>query len=127
MKKISLFGDSGISKQEVEKIVSASLACFDLLEYEVEINFVDKSEIKKLNREFRRIDKETDVLSFPQPELPSRVRHLGNLVISEEMVRRKNEQVDDVIKHGLLHLLGHDHETDLKDWDKNATLINCNL
>jgi probable rRNA maturation factor len=76
--------------------------------------------IRRLNRTWRGIDKATDVLSFPAGDDPGPARHLGDLVISRETAARqaRNEghslgtEVRVLALHGLLHLLGYDHERD---------------
>ena len=86
------------------------------------IAFVDDAAMRRLNREFRRKDKTTDVLTFPGDE-PT---HLGDVVISLEQARRqaRDEQhslateVRYLILHGILHSMGYDHETD--DGEMNA-------
>ena len=88
---------------------------------EVSILLCSDDEIQKLNREYRRKDKATDVLSFPQEQhwdkglsSPS----LGDLVISLETAKRQarrfrwtlRQEVIRLTTHGLLHLAGYDHE-----------------
>ena len=76
--------------------------------------------IRRLNRRWRGTDKATDVLSFPAGEDPGPARHLGDLVISRETAARqaRNEghslgtELRVLALHGLLHLLGYDHERD---------------
>ena len=82
--------------------------------------------MQTLNRRFRRVDRPTDVLSFPALE-PSESRaaarsgaFLGDLVIdvpyAARQARRRGHpvgrEVQILLAHGLLHLLGYDHETD---------------
>ncbi len=72
--------------------------------------------VRRANRQFRGISKTTDVLSFPDGE----DGRLGDLLISAGralvQAERYGHSVEDELKilalHGLLHLLGHDHETD---------------
>lgn len=86
------------------------------------IAFVDDDAMRKLNREFRRKDKTTDVLTFPGDE-PT---HLGDIVISLEQARRQARdekhslatEVRYLVLHGILHSMGYDHETD--DGEMNA-------
>jgi probable rRNA maturation factor len=76
--------------------------------------------IRRLNRQWRGLDKATDVLSFPAGDDPGPVRHLGDLVISRETAARQARheghslatEVRVLALHGLLHLLGYDHERD---------------
>lgn len=95
---------------------------------EIEIIFANEEEMRSLNNEHRKIDKSTDVLSFPQEQFPeSLVNILGSIVICLNKVSEKKEDPSDVIKHGLLHLLGFDHETDEKNWSEAADKIDCEL
>lgn len=89
----------------------------------VTIAFVSDRRMRELNRVFRGLSKTTDVLSFPtgSDEFPvtSEV-HLGDIAISVERAEmqatenglRFDEEVAQLILHGLLHLCGYDHETD---------------
>jgi probable rRNA maturation factor len=86
----------------------------------VTIAFVSDARIRSLNRRFRGIDKATDVLSFPNAELAETDDNLGDIAISlarAEVQARENElefdqEIAQLILHGLLHLCGYDHETD---------------
>lgn len=90
----------------------------ELTEKEVELIFVSNDEIAVLNQEFRDKDHATDVLSFPLSEMPH--SPLGTIVISIDKVKEKADELghseDDELAllfiHGLLHLLGYDHEID---------------
>lgn len=91
----------------------------DLTSKDIELIIVTNEAIQELNKEHRDIDKATDVLSFPLefdiPNMP-----LGSVVISTDFVEEKakqfNHSFEDELKllfiHGLLHLLGFDHEVD---------------
>jgi probable rRNA maturation factor len=80
------------------------------------IAFVSDKRIRELNRQFRGVDKATDVLSFPAEE----EFNLGDVAVSVEtaVVQAKenglsfDEEISQLILHGLLHLCGYDHETD---------------
>jgi len=80
------------------------------------IAFVSDKRIRELNRQFRGIDKATDVLSFPAEE----EANLGDVAVSVETaaVQAKEnglsfeDEISQLILHGLLHLCGYDHETD---------------
>jgi probable rRNA maturation factor len=81
------------------------------------IAFVSDDRIRQLNRRYRSFDKATDVLSFPTGEEDVA---LGDIAISVERARaqaRQNgltleQEIAQLILHGLLHLCGYDHETD---------------
>jgi probable rRNA maturation factor len=88
---------------------------------EVVIRLVDESEIQELNREYRNKDKPTNVLSFAS-NLPAVVDSslLGDLVICSSVVQHeameqgKSEEMHwaHMVVHGVLHLLGYDHQDD---------------
>jgi len=80
------------------------------------IAFVSDKRIRELNRQFRGVDKATDVLSFPAEEK----FNLGDIAVSVDTaaVQAKENgltldgEIAQLIVHGLLHLSGYDHETD---------------
>ncbi len=91
---------------------------------EIDVSFVDDSQIKELNKQFRNIDKSTDVLSFPlgengeydtDPE--TGMKMLGDVVISLEHANAQADLYGHGIEretayltvHSVLHLLGYDH------------------
>ena len=95
------------------------------MEVVVGVTFVDPERIREINRAFRGIDSVTDVLSFPMIEgmlhdaTPSSLLgcvdpetgalELGDLVICVDSARR---ELGYLSAHGMLHLLGYDHETE---------------
>lgn len=89
-----------------------------LTKQEIELILTNNSEISEINRDFRGIDKATDVLSFPSDPFPG--APLGSIVISVdkvESVALELEHTEDneialLFIHGMLHLLGFDHEVD---------------
>jgi probable rRNA maturation factor len=97
---------------------------------EVSIAIVDDDAMRTLNRQFRRKNKTTDVLTFPadasDADPQAHGRPLGDIVISADQARRQAAdqrhslatEVRYLILHGILHALGHDHETD--DGEMNA-------
>jgi len=95
-----------------------SIAKYLNTQRDIELIITNNSEIQQLNKEFRDKDKPTDVLSFPLEDAP--FMPLGTIVISldkaKEVAHKLNHKVDDEIAllfiHGLLHLLGYDHEVD---------------
>ncbi|MBF7070919.1 rRNA maturation RNase YbeY [Aliarcobacter butzleri] len=87
---------------------------------DIELIVVKNDEIQELNKEYRNIDKPTDVLSFPLNFEVIDMPLLGSIVISTDFVQEKakefkhsfNEEFTLLFIHGLLHLLGFDHEID---------------
>ncbi len=85
---------------------------------EIELIFTHNDEIAEINRDFRGIDKATDVLSFPSDPFPG--APLGSIVISvdkvssvaKELGHSEDDELALLFIHGLLHLLGFDHEVD---------------
>ena len=109
--------DDDSIKQKTEKILS------DLSreESELSILFVSDKKIQKLNKEYRGIDRPTDVLSFSMEEGEGGGVNpwlLGDVIISLETAVRQAEEkghslekeVLILLVHGILHLLGYDHE-----------------
>ena len=90
----------------------------NLTNRDIELILTDDAEIKAINHEFRNIDKPTDVISFPLEETPGAM--LGVIVISVDKVleaaqkfgHTPKEELALLFIHGLLHLLGYDHEKD---------------
>ena len=82
------------------------------------IAFISDKRIRELNRQFRGIDRATDVLSFPA-DGPDE-SNLGDIAISVETAATQakenglsfDDEIAQLILHGLLHLSGYDHETD---------------
>lgn len=88
----------------------------------VSIVLAGDASVRRLNRDFRGKDANTDVLSFPSgvAELPDGTRPLGEIVISVAQAERQAEAAGHslaselrlLVIHGYLHLLGYDHEVD---------------
>ena len=104
----------------------------ELKDCELSISLVGDRAIRRLNRTWRKKDKPTDVLSFPAGELPKGTpgpRPLGDVVISLDTAKRQakeyqrtfDQEMARYLAHGVLHLLGHDHET-VRDARKMAAL-----
>ncbi|MGD1816688.1 MAG: rRNA maturation RNase YbeY [Pleomorphochaeta sp.] len=121
-----------IPHQVVEKRVNEVLALFSKDDVELSISFVSDDEIQELNKQWRNIDSPTDILSFVQSDnvddmdfwpTDNESNILGDMVISIKAIERNcenfnvsfDEEVDRLLIHGILHLLGHDHKTNDKD------------
>jgi probable rRNA maturation factor len=102
--------DLGDVPARLRPAVSAALARAGINDGHLSIELVDETRIQELNRDHRGRDAATDVLSFPVDEAGpvAGPRELGDVFICEA-------QCHDVVEaavHGVLHLCGHDHETD---------------
>jgi probable rRNA maturation factor len=109
------------------KLKTAALRILQLVEQdesELSVALIGNAEMRKLNARFRNKDYPTDVLSFPVEEgLPGPVRLLGDVIISVDKARQQakergrslGEEIIALLIHGILHLLGYDHERSAKD------------
>jgi probable rRNA maturation factor len=98
------------SLEEIRRLCERTAASAGVRDGHVAIEFVDARRIAELNARFRGKPEPTDVLSFPvdgAEELET-VRELGDVMICPE----HTVDVRETIVHGVLHLLGMDHETD---------------
>lgn len=103
-----------ISSNKIKKIVWLVLNNFNKLSSQVSVNFVDGKLIRKLNNQYRGINKITDVLSFATEESQG---DLGDIFICIPQIKRQarlygvafEEELKRMLIHGLLHLLGYDH------------------
>jgi len=130
-----------VRPEKIENIAALACEAFSFRTCQLNISFVEPETIRQLNRDYRRKDQVTDVLSFPQvdwqkpllsteafsdsPEkfmnelpLPGIPLHLGDIVIAPEKAQENASTIGQslerelcfLIVHGLLHLLGHDHQ-----------------
>ncbi len=89
-----------------------------LTNLDVELLLTCKDNITKINAQFRQIDAPTDVLSFPNEPMP--MAPLGSIIICDDYVKKvaldlghsEQDEFTLLYIHGLLHLLGFDHEVD---------------
>jgi probable rRNA maturation factor len=105
---------------------------------ELSIVLTDDAEQQELNREWRGIDKPTNVLSFPQIEPFGPVSGiLGDIVLARETLEREAEELQKpfhhhfthLVVHGFLHILGYDHieERDALEMESLETRILATL
>lgn len=112
---------------EIENIVNDIFDAGELDKVgEVSFTFVDDDEMQELNKQYRGIDKTTDVLSFPQEEgmeMPHQedddyIPLIGDVIISaptaklqaEKMGHELDKEIKVLLIHGILHLYGYDHD-----------------
>ncbi len=106
--------------EEIVKILKLSTVTLTLV-------MTDNDYIRTINNNYRKKDKPTDVISFayrenPFPGLPDELENLGDIYISLEKAKEQSvdygvtlkEEVKRLLIHGILHLLGYDHEKDRK-------------
>jgi probable rRNA maturation factor len=102
----------------VLEAADATLASEGAVGEGVTLLLTDDQTIKDLNRRFRQQDRPTNVLSFPAPQNPE--RFLGDIAFAYGVCAREAEEqgkplanhLQHLVAHGVLHLLGYDHETD---------------
>nr|NNM91113.1 rRNA maturation RNase YbeY [Bacilli bacterium] len=109
----------------IERVLEAIATKEDLDDAEVSVVIVDDDAIRDLNRTYRQLDQPTDVLSFAMLEgdddfdPDDEVQMLGDIVISwDRLCEQAKEYGHDEVRelaflvaHGMLHLLGYDHQT----------------
>jgi probable rRNA maturation factor len=113
-----------IALRRVKQTARKILTLLDQGDAELSVALVANEEIKKLNGKYRNKLKTTDVLSFSVNGSPSgRARLLGDVVISVEKAEEQandggwtlEEEIERLLIHGILHLLGYDHERSRKE------------
>ena len=91
---------------------------------ELSVALIGNAEMRRLNARYRKKNYPTDVLSFPAArDMPAGVQLLGDVIISvdkakeqaKERGRSLDEEMTTLLIHGVLHLLGYDHERSAKD------------
>jgi probable rRNA maturation factor len=108
----------GVEGKLLSKIAHRALEVLGLNRAELSIVLVSDAQIRRLNKLYRNKDKPTDVLSFPIGEKVNGWLILGDVVISVDTAKRQaqelghsfEEELKRLLVHGLVHLLGYDHE-----------------
>lgn len=113
-------------EQDFTAIIEQALKTLDI-EDDVEVScvLVDDERIHEINREYRHIDRSTDVISFAMEDndqfyVEGMPRTLGDIFISVDHAKKQAEEYGHSLRremcflftHGILHLLGYDHMTD---------------
>jgi probable rRNA maturation factor len=117
--------DIGLLSDEIGKTLASFL---EGIEATVALTCLPDDEVKRLNGRYRNLDEATDVLSFPLWEEDGRFAPpalwesvpLGDVVVSPDFVRRNaerenigyNSEMARIVAHGVLHLVGYDHDTE---------------
>ncbi len=115
-----------VNLTSIRKFMRCCLKMLKMEDAEVSLMFTDDATIRALNRQYRREDKATDILSFgmrehchPDDPLPPHRAMLGDLVVSMDHILKQakdrgvpwEEELIFIISHGLLHLIGYDHDS----------------
>ena len=113
--------NNDINTSELEDYIKYVVKELDIENAVFNIIFIDNEEIREINREYRNVDRETDVISFALEDNMDVVyedfRLLGDIYISYEKAIEQAELYNHSVKrevfflatHGILHLLGYDH------------------
>jgi len=111
----------------LSKVNHYKLPTADYKKHIVKVIFTDSKKIRSLNKSYRKIDKETDVLSFAELDLDKKFtalkeeKNLGEIYINYDWIKKEKTPVEYASKlfiHGYLHLLGYDHEKDHGEMEK---------
>ena len=114
MVDVEVFGEGAADRDEVTRLCRLAAGGLGVSDGHVAVEFVGSARITELNARYRGKQGPTDVLSFPidgagAPAPPGGVpRELGDIVICPE----HTTDVPEAVVHGMLHLLGMDHEVD---------------
>jgi len=119
-----------VSHRRIKREAEKMLDILGYKDFDLGILLTTNATIRKFNREYRRKDKATDILSFPyhtdliagdkiKVKAPED-KNLGDIIISLEYVLKDaprwghsfDERLTVLLAHGIAHLLGHDHQTD---------------
>jgi probable rRNA maturation factor len=112
------------SSRKLKKIALKVLELLKQNQAELSLALVSNAEIRRLNAKYRKKDYPTDVLSFPvEDSPPAGGRLLGDVIISVEKARQQakerrrslDQEMVTLLIHGVVHLLGYDHERSAKD------------
>lgn len=136
---IHIESDFPVSESLIERAASTALAhsaSEEAPEAGLSVVLADDARLQALNREYLGIDAPTDVLSFPASETDPETggRYLGDILISVPRARAQAEaaghplesELQLLVVHGVLHLLGHDHaqaEDKARMWKAQAEIL----
>jgi probable rRNA maturation factor len=114
--------DEAVDEEGLRALARETLRGEDILDAELSVSFVSRDEIAGLHERFLDEAGPTDVLSFPLDDVDAAeerggVRLLGDVVVSPAEAARNNPsdpgaEMRLLLVHGILHLLGYDHEED---------------
>ena len=116
------YAPDGPSPSEIRRLCRAAASSAGVHEGHVAVHFVDEQRIADLNDRHRARPESTDVLAFPidgAEAVPGGPRELGDVVVCPP----RTVDLREAVVHGMLHLVGMDHETD----DGEMLVLQANL
>lgn len=122
--------------EALRRVVAGALRRLGVPDAEVHVLVTGDAQMRQLNRSWREQDLSTDVLSFPDGDpLPSGTVLLGQIVVSLDTARRQAEELghgelrelEELVLHGTIHLLGYDHERDQGEMDELELMLEGEL
>jgi probable rRNA maturation factor len=116
-------------KKKLKKL--SKIPYFKKKKQEFSILLTNNKKMKNLNFKFRKINKTTDVLSFPLKNYINRNLYIGDIAISYEIINKRSKisnfflEFDKMWIHGYFHLIGYDHKKlkDFKNMTKKENLV----
>ncbi len=125
--EINNLTDEKINEKDIKLVVDATSKRLDVKDAIVSINLIDNKRIHEINKAYRGVDRETDVISFAfledetDPDMD--IENLGEIYISLEKAHSQaleyghsfKRELCFLVVHGLLHLLGYDHMTEKEE------------
>lgn len=124
MKKIEFYNETEekvLEEKELKKLIKYALKYMNLKNVSFSVIFVDNNKIHKLNKEYRNIDRVTDVITFRLADyeevMCGKINILGDVYISLDKAKEQAieyghsylRELSFLLIHGFLHLLGYDH------------------
>ena len=122
-----------LDKKTIQKVTEKFLQAYKINKQDVSLAFVSDEKMHELNKQYRKKDKTTDVLSFS-----GEGDFLGEIIINPKQIKRQAKENKNtfqaelifILVHGLLHLVGYDDETEkarlkmIKLGEKFISMIN---
>lgn len=122
-----------LEPEAISRLIASFVVIFPWMNakhYLVDLSFASKEQMQQLNLDTRQKDSATDVLSFPLQDGLAAITDnplnevlLGSIVICPDVATEQNTPLIELAAHGILHLLGFDHETDMATWSKEERAI----
>lgn len=121
------FPYKGLRKKDICSDAEQIAKILKLSQNSITVIIVDNEIIQKINRQFRKKNKPTDVISFAERDMPfpdpAKMQRLGDVYVSlekaweqyHEYSKSFREEVRRLLVHGILHLLGYDHEKSVRE------------